>query len=184
MSRPSSIWVLLWIVLAALGVTVWQALRIPDEDVAEPPPVIDGSGTDETKFPPVEPTPDNDPPIRDDSQDGLLASLPAPQSPPAGLDAQARKQWLDDLMKLIDDASYLGDEASLRMLIVEFRNPDSGIAEAARSSLMARADRKALPYIEEMHALDLNPDKKRQLEELMEFLNKKSVFEHMRSKNP
>ena len=184
MSRASIIRVLLGIVLAALFVTVWQVLSGPDGLVSQDPP----EGNDNVPSMAHASTPSGE--VTTDlskvsplKEDGLLKTLPAPQSPPAKLNARGKKKWLEDLMELIDEASYMEDEASLRMLIVEFRNPEPGIAAAARESLLSRADKKALPYLLEMQELDLKADTKRQIEEMIGFLKKQSVFEHMRSKD-
>ena len=178
MSRPSATWLLLWVVLIALCITIWQALKVP-EDSTDMEVAVDNSdlGQQENRN-------EMGIPAGDGASDSLLGSLPAPQSPPASSDAAARKQWLDELMGLIDEAAYLDDQASLRMLIVEFRNPEDEIAQSAHSSLMARKDRKALPYLKEMSALELAPATRMQLEEIIEFLNSKSVFDQERSRNP
>lgn len=170
-------------VLVCLAVVVWQALSIPGEDPlsASTPDAVSpaahkpdrGSTGDASGIS-----------ISDLKRDGLLGSLPSPQKPPDSFDDKARKQWYDELVGLIDDAAYLEDEASLRMLIVEFRNPDEEIAKAARTSIEARRDRNALPYLKEMQALKLAPGKRRQVDALIAYLNRQSVFEHMRTKNP
>ena len=183
MSRLSIKWIFFWIVLLALGVTVWRALKGADEPVAPLPSKVERNVS--SKVNPRSSVEVPDSPNIDNSlkEDGLLKTLPVPQSPPAKLNASAKKKWQEDLMALIDNAAYLDDEASLRMLIVEFRNPDPGIAAAARESLLSRADKKALPYLLEMQELNLKSDQARQLEEMIEFLGKQSVFEHMRSKD-
>ena len=183
MSRPSTIWIVLWIVLGALCLTVWQALKPPAEETGDPS-ALHGKQTSGPEQPDRAPPKDPGPllPMHPNG-DGLLHSLPAPQRPPEHLNATARKQWFDELIGLIDDAAYLEDEASLRMLIVEFRNPDATIARPAYTSLMARKDSKALPYLEEMSALDLAADKRREVDQLTKFLNSKSVFDHLREKN-
>ena len=184
MSRASIIRVFLGIVLAALCVTVWQVLSGPGDSRPQVQP--EGNENVSSKVHASNPSSEVSSDVSKASplkEDGLLKTLPAPQSPPAKLNALGKKKWLEDLMELIDDASYMEDEASLRMLIVEFRNPEPGIAAAARESLLSRADKKALPYLLEMQELDLKADTKRQIEEMIGFLKKQSVFEHMRSKD-
>lgn len=177
MSRPTAIWFLFWVVLAALCTTVWQVLKKPDEEGAAPKAQAEQSGINRKQLPEEAIADINQPSPERLKSNGLLQSLPAPQSPPERLDAKSKRQWLDDLMGLIDDASYLDDEASLRMLIVEFRNPDAAIAKSAYTSLMSRHDKAALPYLKEMKGLDNASKRSQQVEELIDFLNQPSIFD-------
>lgn len=178
MSRPSAIWILLWVVLIAFGITVWQALKVPENNSVIAEPVVTDTNRSAGVSRQYRPAPRNPAP------GSLLRSLPVPQIPPVNSDAIAKQQWQDELTGLIDEASYLKDDASLRMLIVEYRNADDQIAQAAHASLMARKDSKALPYLEEMTALNLPAGTQRELQELIIFLKSKSVFEYQRDRNP
>lgn len=108
---------------------------------------------------------------------GLLGTLPQPQAPPEGSDPEARNDWIQQRLDLIDDASFGDDEDALRLLIVEYGSPVPEIAEAAYDSLMARHDAKALPYLEEMLAMSPPARRQIQIEELIEFIKTPSLLD-------
>ena len=143
MSRLSATWVFLWAVLACIGLLIWQAVRDKDKNDPNPSAVEAGGDGSSAKLASGKGTLGEQGRPRQ-SKGNLMAKLKDPENPPEGLEDEAKRKWLDDYIAKIDDASYLDDEESLLLLIVEYGNPNLEISEAAYSSLMARHDKAAL----------------------------------------
>lgn len=175
MSRRSITWVFFVGAILCLGVVFW---RMSDSAGDKPPGQSGGPPRSTTGH-----LPGNSrisdrahAPARPPAG-GLLGSLPQPQTPPEGSDPEARHDWIQQRLDLIDDASFGDDEDALRLLIVEYGSPVPEIAEAAYDSLMARHDAKALPYLEEMLAMSPPARRQVQIEELIEFIKTPSLLD-------
>lgn len=180
MSRHAMTWVVFWTIVGCLALVLWQVLGERDPSPEGTP--SSATGLDRGgQFPA---SARRSPPARTgdaDSKRGLLRSLPQPASPPAGSDAEVKSAWLEKRLKAIEDASYEEDEDSLRLLIVEYGSPEAVISQAAYECLMARQDKRAIPYLKEMLALNHATRRQLDIEELIEFINTPSIFEFKRS---
>lgn len=179
--RPSATWFLYGLGLIFLLLSVWLVLFPPgkggkdsissEQALQEQRAASDLNGLNHEASAVQRPSadPDESPPA--------VSILPAPQLPAAKLVAAERDAWIRKYCEQLAEYSYQKDMASLERLLTELGSAELKIAEAAYHNLMARHDRRAIPYLELKIAAASSAFEKKHLQELVDFLQTKSILD-------
>jgi len=174
--RLASTWIYYGVGLICLGVSAWLVLSPPDKDGHGAVDADRQTGRGENHGPTGDPTED---PGRSsvDSNSSAPSILPAPQQPPEGLEPAERAAWIEKYCAQLAEHSYQKDIVSLERLLSELGSAELEIAESAHHNLMARHDRRAVPYLEQQIAASKSAFEKKRLQELVDFLNTPGILE-------
>lgn len=177
--RPSSTWIYYGVGLICLLLSAWLILSPPGENGSDK-----AQGTEAiAEAIPADSSPSAANPSTKPDIDPVAGSevasfiLPAPQLPPPDLKGQERDAWIGEYCEQLAEASYLDGMKSLERLLAELGSPELRIAESAYHNLMARHDRRAIPYLEVRIAAATSAFEKKHLQELVDFLKTKSITE-------
>ncbi|MGA0899980.1 MAG: hypothetical protein ACO3SO_06225 [Luteolibacter sp.] len=104
-------------------------------------------------------------------------NLPQPRIPPMEFKEAQRRAWVFSYCEKLTEASYQHDLASLELLLAELGSSELEIAESAYQNLMARHDRRAIPYLQSRMQRSGSAFERKHLLKLIEFLQTKGINE-------
>lgn len=113
-----------------------------------------------------------------DSSEGL----PAPQLSPHPPDSPEHGSWIATRCEAIDAMGWEDDEASLKSVLAELRNPEFEIREAALGAIVTFGSREAIPELEEIARTTEDPAEKLALLKTAENLKIPSATEYFAKK--
>ena len=90
--------------------------------------------------------------------------------------------WAEDRIDALDDLSSAEDSYLKLQLLIEVRNPDGNIREAALNSLKLVRDRNAIPYLVLLVNATADPAIAEEILDTIEFLEMETLTEHLAGK--
>jgi hypothetical protein len=148
-------------VLAAIGIIVSRGL-IPSGDSSRNP------DTESVKSPPATGKKSPRPPSR-----GIHISakdIPAPAQPPHPVGDEANLDWITQRISDLNELAWFEDEASLRQILGELKNPLPEIREAALEATKTFGSIAAIPTLSTLLTETQDPAEQKAITEVIEYL--------------
>ncbi|QJE96191.1 HEAT repeat domain-containing protein [Luteolibacter luteus] len=104
--------------------------------------------------------------------------LPAPQLSPHAPDSNEHDLWIAQRCQAIESMAWENDDASLKNILAELRNPEAEIREAALGAVVTFGSKAAIPHLEDLARTTEDPAEKLSLLKTAENLKIPSATEY------
>ena len=108
--------------------------------------------------------------------------LPAPQFSPHPQDSAEHGSWIAKRCQAIEASGWDDDDASLKAILAELRNPEAEIREAALGAVVTFGSKEAIPHLEQIAESTEDPAEKLALLKTAENLKIPSATEYFAKK--